>query len=162
MFRCCSHFLMMLDLTLSMLSPMPMTSLLRRLFLAGVERSAVVFSGLGAEQTLPVCPLQTLWPQAGGHRGCCLFKAAFRWTTDQFDGRRTRLSGERRGGGDMKGSEVDNLQLVEVRISKRPNHLLLPARAFFRLGAASCFGANRQQAAQKALIGTPSASAWHH
>ena len=157
---------MMLDPTLSlpfgsMLSPMPMTSLLRRLFLAGVERSAVVFSGLGAEQTLPVCPLQTLWPQAGGHRGCCLFKAAFRWTTDQFDGRRTRLSGERRGGGDMKGSEGDNLQLVEVA-DKRPNHLLPPARAFFRLGAASCFGANRQQAAQKALIGTPSASAWHH
>ena len=63
MFRC-SHFLM-LDPTLSlpfgsMLSPMPMTTLLRRLFLAGVERSAVVFPGLGAEQTLPVCPLQTL------------------------------------------------------------------------------------------------------
>ena len=119
MFRCCSHFLM-LHLTLSlpfgsMLSPMPMTTLLRRLFLAGVERSAVVFPGLGAEQTLPVCPLQTLWPQAGGHRGC-LFKAALRWTTDQFDGRRTRSSGERRGGGDMKGSEGDNLQLVEVRI----------------------------------------------
>ena len=54
---------MQLDPTLpfgSMLSPMPMTTLLlRRLFLAGVERSAVVLPGLGAEQTLPVCPLQT-------------------------------------------------------------------------------------------------------
>ena len=80
-----NHFLV-LDSTL--LSSMPMTSLSRRLFLAGVERSgSVVLPGLGAEQTLPVCPLQTLWPQAGGHRGC-LFKAAFRWTTDQFDGGR--------------------------------------------------------------------------
>ena len=64
MFRRCSHFLVQLDPTLpfgSMLSPMPMTTLLlRRLFLAGVERSAVVLPGLGAEQTLPVSPLQTV------------------------------------------------------------------------------------------------------
>ena len=117
MFR--RHHFLVLDTTLPLpfgSIPCSMTTLPRRLFLAWVERSAVVFPGLGAEQTLPVCPLQTLWPQAGGHRGCCLFKAALRWTTDQFDGRRTRSSGKRRGGGDMKGSEGDNLQLVEVRI----------------------------------------------
>ena len=57
-----SHFLV-LDPTLplpSTLSPMPMTTLPRRLFLAGVERSGIVLPGLGAEQTLPVCPLQTV------------------------------------------------------------------------------------------------------
>ena len=47
-----SHFLV-LDPTLplpSTLSPMPMTTLLRRLFLAGVERSGIVLPELGAEQ----------------------------------------------------------------------------------------------------------------
>ena len=42
---------------------------------------------------------------------------------------------------------------------KRPNHLLPSSSAW---GCTSSFGANRQEAAQKALIGTPWAQAWHH
>ena len=78
MFRC-NHFLM-LHSTLSlpfgsMLSPMSMTTLHRRLFLAGVERSAVVFPGLGAEQTLPVCPVQTV--ASGGRPPRLLIQGCF-------------------------------------------------------------------------------------
>ena len=84
-----NHFLV-LDSTL--LSSMPMTSLSRRLFLAGVERSgSVVLPGLvGCRADL--ASVSTSDRGAGlqrsrrGHRGClCLFKAmACRWTTDQI------------------------------------------------------------------------------